>query len=340
MKTVRVAINGLGRIGRAFLKLAIARPELQIVAVNDLGNPDNLAYLLRYDSGYGRSDLEIKIVDGALTVNGQSIKFLQEANPAQLPWSSLGVDVVVESTGLFTSYERARVHLTAGAHKVVVTAPLKGEPTPGVVGATVLMGINEEKLGSCQISSNASCTTNSVSPIIQIMLEKIGVEKAILNTVHAYTASQRLVDSPDAKDFRRGRAGAHNIIPSTTGAAIAVTKAIPELENKFDGIAMRVPVLLGSIADLTFIASRVTTVDEVNAVLRQAAKEPRWQGIFSVTEEPLVSSDVVGSLYAAIADLAFTKVVGGNLVKIVSWYDNEIGYTNTLVAHVIKTGQV
>lgn len=338
MKSVRVAINGLGRIGRAFLKLAIQRPELKIVAINDLGLLENLAYLLRYDSAYGRSGLDVKVADGTLTVNGQSIKFLQEPNPGQLPWSSLGVDVVVESSGFFTTYEKARAHLTAGAHKVVVTAPLKGEPTPGVVGGTVLMGINEEKLASCQISSNASCTTNSVSPIIKIMLDSIGIEKAILNTVHAYTSSQRLVDSPDPRDFRRGRAGAHNIIPSTTGAAIAVTKAIPELENKFDGIALRVPVVVGSIADLTFVAKRVTTVEEVNAVLRQAAKEPRWQGVFSVTEEPLVSSDIIGSPYAAIADLALTKVVDGTLVKIMSWYDNELGYSQTLIQHVIKTG--
>ncbi len=340
MKSVRVAINGLGRIGRAFLKLAIQRPELKIVAINDLGPLENLAYLLRYDSAYGRSGLDIKTADGTLTVNSQPIKFLQEVDPNKLPWANLGVDVVVEATGFFTTYEKARAHLTAGAHKVVVTAPLKGEPTPGVVGGTVLMGINEEKLASCQISSNASCTTNSVSPIIKIMLDSIGIEKAILNTVHAYTASQRLVDSPDAKDFRRGRAGAHNIIPSTTGAALAVTKAIPELENKFDGIALRVPVVVGSIADLTFVAKRITTVEEVNALLRRAASEPRWQGVFSITEEPLVSSDIVGSPYAAIADLALTKVVDGNLVKIMSWYDNELGYTNTLVQHVIKTGQV
>lgn len=337
MKPIRVAINGLGRIGRAFLKLAQARPELEIVAVNDLGDPANLAYLLRYDSAYGRSNLDIKIESGALVIGGRRVAFFQEPDPLKLPWAELAVGVVVEATGFFTTYEKARAHLTAGARKVVVSAPIKGEPTPGVVGATVLMGVNEEKLAVCQISSNASCTTNSVSPIIQIMLDSVGVEKAVLNTVHAYTASQRLVDSPDLKDYRRGRAGAMNIVPSTTGAASAVTKAIPTLTGRFDGIALRVPVLVGSLADLTFVAKRVTSVEEVNEILRQAARTARWEGLFTVTEEPLVSSDIVGNTHAAIADLAFTKVVGGDLVKILSWYDNELGYAQSLLRHVIKT---
>ena len=344
-KQVKVAINGLGRIGRAFLKLAIKEPRLKVVAVNDLGELDNLAYLLRYDSAYGPSGLRITTNRNEsanaeeLVVEGQAIKFLQIKDPAQLPWGALGVEVVVESTGIFETYVKARTHLDAGAHKVVVTAPVKGEAVPGVIGATVLMGINDDKLGTCQISSNASCTTNSASPVIQIMLEAVGIEKAILNTVHGYTATQKLVDAPDAKDWRRGRAAAHNIVPSTTGAAISVTEAIPALKNLFDGIALRVPVLTGSIADITFLAKRNTSASEINEILRKAAKEPRWQGIFTVTDEPLVSSDIVGSPYASIADLALTKVVAGNLVKIMAWYDNELGYTHTLIRHVIKAGQ-
>jgi len=339
MNQVKVAINGLGRIGRAFLKLAIKRPEIKLVAVNDLGDLKNLAYLLKYDSAYGRSGLAIEIRDNKLVVENQPIIFLQEKEPNRLPWHNLQIDVVVESTGRFESYEAAKVHLEAGARKVVVSAPMKGEPTSGIPGATVLMGINEDKLAACQITSNASCTTNSASPVIQILHEAVGIEKAILNTVHGYTATQKLVDAPDAKDYRRGRAAAVNIVPSTTGAAIAVTQVIPALVNKFDGIAIRVPVVTGSIADITFIAKRPTSVEEVNRILKQAAALPRWQNIFSVTEEPLVSSDIIGSSYASLADLALTKVVGGNLVKVLAWYDNEVGYTNTLVEHVIKTGQ-
>ncbi len=337
--TTKVAINGLGRIGRAFLKVAITNPDIKIVAANDLGDLENLAYLLRYDSAYGRSGLDVKNDNGMLVVNGQSIKFIQEKDPAKLPWAELGVDVVVESTGFFESYDKAKLHIDAGARKVVVSAPIKGEPVPGITGGTVLMGINDEMLTNCQISSNASCTTNSASPLIKILHDTIGIDKAVLNTIHAYTASQKLVDSPDAGDFRRGRAAAQNIVPSTTGAAIAVTKVIPELAGKFDGIALRVPVITGSLVDVTFIAKRNTTVEEVNKILKEGAANPHWSKVFAVSEEPLVSSDIVGDSHASIADLEFTKVVGGNLVKVLAWYDNEMGYTHTLVDHVIKTAQ-
>ncbi len=340
MKKIRVAINGLGRIGRAFLKLAIKRSEIQLAAVNDLGDLNNLAYLLKYDSAYGQSGLAIETKDGQLVVEGQTIHFFQEREPKRLPWHDLAIAVVVEATGRFENYEAAKAHIDAGARKVVVSAPIKGEPVPGIPGATVLMGINEEKLTVCQITSNGSCTTNSASPVLQILHETIGIEKAILNTVHGYTATQKLVDAPDARDFRRGRAAAANIVPATTGAASAVTQAITALAGKFDGIAVRVPVLAGSIADITFLARRGTTVEEVNRILKKAAGESRWKNIFSVTEEPLVSSDIVGSPYASIADLALTKVVGGNLVKVMAWYDNEMGYTHTLIQHVIKTGSV
>src|SRR3989344_2797914 len=280
---IRVAINGLGRIGRAFVRIAHDNPDVEIVAVNDLGDLENLAYLLRYD--------------------------------------------------------KAALHLKAGAKRVVISAPAKEDPTGAAKGATVLLGINEDALKNCSISSNASCTTNAASPVIQALHEAIGVDKAMLNTVHGYTATQKLVDAPDAKDWRRGRAAAQNIIPSSTGAAISVTEAVPALKGKFDGIALRVPVLVGSVADITFIASRETTKDEVNAILTRAAGEERWKKLLAVSGEQLVSSDILGTPYASIVDLAFTRVIG-NLVKVLAWYDNESGYTYALINHVIKAGRL
>mgnify|MGYP001559750325 FL=1 len=338
MKTIKVGINGFGRIGRIFLRLAWERPELEVVAVNDLSNVENLAYLLKHDTVYKTWDKDVKSDEHHIIVEGKSIKVLTEKEPNKLPWKDLGVDVVVEATGFFNTYEGSKLHLEAGAKKVVVTAPMKDEPV-GVKGATVLMGVNEEKLKVCDITSNASCTTNSVSPVIAILHETLGIEKALLNTTHALTNSQPTVDSISKKDFREGRAGAYNMIPSSTGAAIAVTKAFPDLEGMFDGIAVRVPVIAGSIADITFISKKETTKEEVNKILKDAAKEKRWQGIFTTTEEALVSSDILGSPYGSIADLALTRVVGGNLVKVMAWYDNEMGYTYTLVDHVIKTGE-
>ena len=336
---VRVAINGLGRIGRAFLKIAIKNTDLEVVAVNDLGDLENLAYLLRYDSAYGPWDGEVKTEAGNLVVNGQSIKFLQQRDPAQLPWRDLNIDVVVESTGVFESYDKAKVHLAAGAKRVVISAPAKEEVAAGITGETVLVAINEDKLATCMISSNGSCTTNSASPLIAILDETIGIDKAILNTVHGYTASQKLVDGPETGDYRRGRAAAVNIVPSTTGAAKAVTKALPNLSGKFDGLSVRVPVVSGSLVDITFIAKRPTSVEEINKILTEAARAPRWQGIFNVTSDQLVSSDILSSPYASLAQLDLTKVVDKNLVKVMAWYDNEVGYAHTLVRHVIKAGQ-
>ena len=342
MKKVRVAINGFGRIGRAFYKLARTRPEIEIVAVNDLGDPANMAYLLKYDTAYGRADFDVTVVPASegvepgFIVGGEKVILVQEKDATKLPWGKYNVDIVVESTGFFTSYEKSKVHLDAGAKRVVITAPVKGEAVPGVTGATVLMGINDSKLSTCEISSNASCTTNAASPVITILNEALGVEKAILSTTHAYTGTQKIVDGPGGKDLRGGRAGAQNIVPSSTGAAIAVTEAVPDLKGKFDGISLRVPVIAGSIADVTFIAKRNTSVEEVNKILSDAAKDPRWEGIYTVTNEPVVSSDIVGQLYGAIVDLEMTRVVDGNLVKVLSWYDNEMGYTNTLVKHVVK----
>lgn len=341
-KKIRVAINGFGRIGRAFLKIAWERPEIEIVAVNDLGSLESLAYLLKYDTVYRQWHHDIQIhnsddhKDSYLIIDGKKVKFVCEKDTTMLPWRELGIDVVVESTGLFTAYEKAKFHLDQGAKKVVISAPSKGDGSVG--GETILLGINENKFGTCDITSNASCTTNASSPLIGILDENIGIEKAILNTVHGYTASQSLVDGPSKKDLREGRAAAQNIVPSSTGAAIAVTKAFPQLEGLFDGISIRVPVPAGSIVDVTFIAKRHTSADEVNEILKTASKDPRWSKIFAVTDEPLVSSDILGNSHACIADLEMTRVVGGNLVKVMGWYDNEMGYTYTLVEHVIKTG--
>jgi glyceraldehyde 3-phosphate dehydrogenase len=337
---VRVAINGFGRIGRTFLRTAFGHKEFEVVAINDLGSLDNLAYLLKYDSVYGRAPFTVEIVDGKLMVQGKEISFTQEREPEKLPWGAMNIDVVVESTGFFASYEGSKKHLTAGAKRVVISAPVKDGPeSAGVNGATVLMGVNEDQLKVCDISSNASCTTNATSPLVAILKEAIGIEKAVLNTVHGYTSTQSLVDGPSKGDPRRGRAAAVNIIPTTTGAAVATTKAHPELEGKFDGMAMRVPVAVGSIVDVTFIASRDTTVEEVNAAFVKAAADPRWKNIFAATDEPIVSTDIIGSRVGSIADLSFTRVVGGNLVKVLGWYDNETSYTQTLVEHVAATGR-
>lgn len=331
----RVAINGLGRIGRAFVRAAHSNPDIEIVAVNDLGSLDNLAYLLKHDSVYRGAPFAVEAKDNKLFIDGREVMFLSEREPAGLPWGAMKIDVVVESTGIFDSYEKAHAHITAGAKRVVITAPVKDDAPNG---ETVLVGLNEEKLETCTISSNASCTTNSASPLIAILDEHIGIEKAVLSTVHAYTATQSLVDSPAKGDMRRGRAAAQNIAPSSTGAAIAVTKAYTGLIGKFDGIAIRVPVVAGSLVDVTFVAKRDTTAEEVNQILSAAAADPRWKGIFNATNEPLVSSDIVGSTYASIADLELTRVVGGNLVKVLAWYDNEMGYAHTLVRHVTQSG--
>jgi len=341
MKKLKIGINGFGRIGRAFFKVASENPEIDIVAVNDLADIKNIAYLLKYDTAYGVNPAEISVgADGkSFVVNGKSVQYVSEKEPAKLPWGALGVDIVVESTGLFTSSEKAQAHIQAGAKRVVVSAPIKDDPASPVQGETVLMAMNEDKLKSCAISSNASCTTNAGSPLIAILDEAIGIEKALLNTVHACTASQALVDGPSKKDYREGRAAAMNLVPSSTGAAVAVTKIISHLKGKFDGISIRVPVVTGSIVDITFISKKNTTAEEVNALLKKAAGSDRWKGIFTVTEDQLVSSDIVGNSHASIADLAFTRVADGNLVKVLAWYDNEMGYTHTLVRHVLTVGQ-
>jgi len=338
---VRVAINGLGRIGRAFLKLAVTRPELEVVAVNDIGAPANLAYLLQFDSVYGRFEETVSFDETgepALIIGGRRIAFLQQRDPAQLPWAALDVDIVVESTGVLETYERARAHLKAGARRVVLTAPAKDEDGPDA--HTVLIGVNEDALDTASLSSNGSCTTNSASPVMQILQETIGVRKAMLNTVHGYTATQSLVDAPaKGADMRRGRAAAVNIVPASTGAAIAVARAIPALRDRFDGIALRVPVVAGSVSTIVFLSSRPTTAEEINGVLEEAAQQPRWERVLAVTRDQLVSSDIVGDPHAAIVDLSLTKVVDGDLCSVYSWYDNEFGYTNSLVEHVLEVAK-
>ncbi|MBC8464822.1 MAG: type I glyceraldehyde-3-phosphate dehydrogenase [Parcubacteria group bacterium] len=340
----RIAINGFGRIGRAFFKAAFARPELDIVAINDLSDPENLAYLLTYDTAYGRSRFDVRVENDMLIVSDgeieKEITLLSERDPRVLPWADMDIDIVVECTGVFAGYEKSKPHLEAGAKRVVISAPVKDSPEEaGVSGATVIIGVNDEKLETAQISSNASCTTNATTPLIEILHEGLGIEKAALNTVHGYTSTQRTVDLPNPKDFRRGRAAAQNIIPTSTGAAIATSQVVPELSGLFDGMAIRVPVIVGSIADITFVASRETSVEEVNDMLRSAAEEERWLRTFSTVEEPVVSSDIIGCPYASLVDLSLTQVIGGTLVKVLAWYDNETGYANALTEHVIASAQ-
>ena len=351
----KIAINGFGRIGRAFLKLALTDEsvlkEAEVVAINDLGDIENMIYLLKHDSVYHQkvfknieskivSDTEKYIVITLQNGNQKEISFLSEKDTNKFvenkTWEKFGIDVVVECTGLFVSYDKSEFHLDSGAKHVVISAPSKDEKTALHFSETVLMGINEEKLKECKITSNASCTTNASSPVLAILDDAIGIEKAILNTVHSYTASQSIVDGPNKKDWREGRAGAQNIVPSTTGAAIAVTKAFTKMEGLFDGISIRVPSVAGSIADITFISKRNTSVEEVNRILENASKTDKWKNIFAASDEELVSTDIQGLRFASIADLKMTKVVDGNLVKVLAWYDNEIGYTNTLVQHVMK----
>lgn len=331
---IKLAINGFGRIGRAAFKIALANPELEIVAINDLGDLENLAYLLRFDSAYGRYSNNVKVEEGALVVNDRKVTVLQEKEPAKLPWGDMGVDVVIESTGFFTDEEGARGHITAGAKRVVISAPTKSEGVP-----TVVLGVNPDNANGAEVVSNASCTTNCAAPVMAILHEVFGVKKALLTTDHAYTATQSLVDGPGKKgDFRRGRAAAVNLVPAETGAAIAATKAIPDLEGKFDGVSVRVPVPVVSISDITAVLARDVTVEEINNAFIEAAESPRYQGILAVTKDQAVSTDFIGDPHSAIVDLEMTRVVDGDLVKVMAWYDNEWGYSNRLVEQVVEVG--
>lgn len=325
----KVAINGLGRIGRATLKVIMDTPNMELVAVNDIQAIEIMAYLLKYDSVYGRYEKTVEVVDGNFVIDGHTVNFYSERNPADLPWGELGVEVVFESTGFFTEKDKAQLHLDAGAKHVVISAPTKSEELP-----TVVHGVNTDAGLGIDILSTASCTTNSLTPVVEILGRRIGIEKALMTTIHAYTSTQSLVDSPQKK-VRRGRGAAANIVPTSTGAAIATGKALPQHQGSFDGVALRVPIPVGSVSDITFVMSRDTTVEEVNSILEEEAATERYTNIFRATWDPIVSSDIVKDPHASIADLEMTRVVGGNLVKVMAWYDNEWGYTNQMVRQAL-----
>ncbi|MBI2355747.1 MAG: type I glyceraldehyde-3-phosphate dehydrogenase [Candidatus Doudnabacteria bacterium] len=349
MDKIRVAINGFGRIGRQAFKIALTKPELEVVAINDLTEPQVLAHLLRYDSVYGIYDKKVSFEDkhekvnpssytvGTLIAEKTKVPVFAEKDPAALPWKDLDVDVVLESTGRFTDSEKAGAHLRAGAKKVIISAPAHDD-TP-----TFIIGVNHDKYGKQQIISNASCTTNCITPVAAILHSKFGIKKMMMSTIHAYTAEQNLVDGPPpggkSGDLRRARAAAANIIPTSTGASIAATEVIPELKGEFGGASYRVPVSCGSLSDFTALLNRKVTVDEINKAFIEAAKHPMWQNILQVTIDPIVSSDIIGNPHSAIVDLSLTQVVDGDLVKVVAWYDNEFGYANRFVEQAILIGK-
>ena len=334
MKT-KVGINGFGRIGRNAFKVAFERTDLEIVAINDLTDTKTLAHLLKHDSNYGTYQHEVSFDEQHIIVKDQKIKVLAEKEPTALPWKDLGVDVVIESTGFFVDPAKAKAHIDAGAKKVVISAPAKGEGA-----TTVVLGVNESKLETSEdVISNASCTTNCITPVAAVIESTFGIDKAMMTTVHSYTASQKLQDAP-AKDLREARNAAENIVPTTTGASIAAAQALPSLQGVFGGLSVRVPTPVVSLSDFVIITKKPVTVDEVNEAFKKAAKEPYYQGILDVTEEELVSSDFIGNSHSAIVDLKLTAVIGGNMLKVVAWYDNEWGYSNRLVEVVADVGRL
>ncbi len=336
---IKVGINGFGRIGRQAFKLAIEKPELEVVGINDLTSPEVLAHLLKFDSNYGRYNHEVSFDETHVIVDGTSYLISAEKEPANLPWGKLGVDVVIESTGRFTDTEKASAHLKAGAKRVIISAPAKDEG----ITQTIVLGVNEDKYNGAAITSNASCTTNCIAPVAAVLHGKFGIEKVMMTTIHSYTAEQNLVDGPPpggkSNDLRRARAAAVNIIPTTTGAAISATQVIPELKGLFDGLALRVPTPVGSLSDFTVLLKKNVTVEEVNEAFIQASNNPLYKGKLVVSNEQLVSSDIIGNPASAIVDLSLTKVVDGNFVKVIAWYDNEFGYSNRLVEQVILVGK-
>lgn len=322
----RIAINGFGRIGRQALKAGWGKAGFTCVAINDVTDIETLAHLLKHDTSYRSYAHDVRVATHALVIDGTSVRVFTETDPARLPWKELDVDVVLECTGRFTRKEEAEAHIRAGAKRVILSAPAKGEGVP-----THIMGINQDTIDpESTVINNASCTTNCIAPLIAILDEEIGVSKAMMTTVHGYTADQNVQDGPH-KDLRRARAAAENIVPTTTGAARATTEVIPHLKQRFDGLAVRVPVPIVSLSDVTAVVRRPTTIEEVQRVFRAAARSKRWQGLVEVTDEPLVSSDFIGSSASAIVDLSLVNVVDGDLVKVVAWYDNEWGYANRLV---------
>jgi glyceraldehyde 3-phosphate dehydrogenase len=326
----KIAINGFGRIGRASLKVIMDTPGMEVVAINDLMTLENSAYLLQYDSVYRTYDKKVSFEEDKLKVGDKTISYLSVKDPAQLPWKEMGVEIVIESTGLFTNREDAEKHLQAGAKHVIISGPTKSVDTP-----TIVHGVNTED-GKVAIFSCASCTTNNISPIIEILGRRIGIKKAILNTTHAYTASQGIVDGPSKKKLRMGRAAAMNLVPATTGAAIATAKALPQYQGKFDGVSIRTPVVVGSISDITFIADRPTTPEEINNILKEEAATDRYKEVISVSDQPLVSSDIIQSSFASVVDSEMTRVVDGDLCKVMTWYDNEWGFTNQMIRQIAE----
>jgi glyceraldehyde 3-phosphate dehydrogenase len=320
----KVAINGLGRIGRATLKIILEKEDFELVAVNDLVPVSNLAYLLKYDTVYGRYEKEVKHDADSITVGGHNIKVLSEKEPEKLPWKDLGIELVFESTGIFTKQEGLQKHLKAGAEKVILSAPSSSAEI-----ATIVHGVNTGE-NNDQIISCASCTTNCITPVVEVMSRRVGIEKAIMTTIHAYTSTQAIVDSP-SKKVRRGRAGAQNLVPTSTGAAAATGKALPEVDGKFDGVAVRVPVPVGSLADIVFLTSKDVTADEINKIFEEEAQSEKYKGVLGICEDEFVSSDIIKDPRASIVDLGMTQVVAGNLVKIMSWYDNEWGYASQMI---------
>ncbi len=337
MSKVNVAINGFGRIGRNAFKIAFERSDIAVVAINDLTDTKTLAHLLKYDSSYGVYQHEVGHDDDGIIVDGQHIKVMAQKDPAQLPWKDLQVDVVIESTGFFVDPAKARAHIDqAGAKRVIISAPAKGEGSD-----TIVLGVNEDLIGketTSDVINNASCTTNCITPVMAVLESNFGIEKAMMTTIHSYTADQRLQDAPH-KDLRRARAAAENIVPTSTGASIAAGQALPAVAGVFGGLSIRVPTPVVSLSDFVVVTKRDVTVDEVNAAFKKAAGEPFFQGILAVTDEPLVSSDFKGNSHSAIVDLPLTNVVGGNLLKVVAWYDNEWGYSNRLVELTADVGR-
>ncbi len=329
----KIAINGFGRIGRAAFKIALANKALEVVALNDLTDTKTLAHLLKYDTVYNTYDHEVTYDDQYIIVDGQKYRVLAEKDPAKLPWKEFGVDVVIESTGRFVEKELAAAHLKAGAKRVVISAPAKGSGVD-----TFVVGVNDNKLSDQKIISNASCTTNCISPVVAVLHSRFGIKKATMTTIHSYTADQNLVDGPH-KDLRRARAAAQNIVPTTTGAAVATTETIPELKGLFDGLSIRVPTAVVSLSDITAVMKKNVTAEAINESFIKAAKEPRFHGVLAVTNEQLVSSDFIGNPHATIVDLSLTKVIDGDLLKVVAWYDNEWGYSNTLIRICQEIGE-
>ena len=330
MKKIRVVINGFGRIGRAAFKILLENKKYEVVGINDLASAESLAYLLKYDTVYGLYPKKVSSKGYDIIINNKKYHIISKSKPVNLPWKRLKVDVVLECTGLFTKNGAAKAHLKAGAKKVIISAPVKG----GGNIDTFLLGVNEDKYEKQKVISNASCTTNCIAPIAQVMVSNFGIEKAMMTTIHSYTAGQKLVDAPH-KDTRRGRTAGQNIIPTTTGAALATSQVIPELVGLFDGLSIRVPTPIVSLADFTFLLSKNVNIDSVNKALVKSSKT-NLKDILGVTTKHLVSTDFIGDPRSSIVDLSLTKVVGGNLVKIIAWYDNEWGYANTLVAMVNK----